>query len=133
MYAVGINGMKNSVAVFRAEAAEMAFECYAVFNSYQCYYSSIIVDCRNVWFSYDCHNCSDCFGCVNLRSKRYCIFNEQYTKEEYELKLKEMDLGSYDSLMKWQEKFGEHFYKFPRRFINGLRNVNVSGDGRRQE
>ena len=29
-------------------------------------------------------SCSDCFGCVGLRNKQYCIFNKQYTKEEYE-------------------------------------------------
>lgn len=26
----------------------------------------------------------DCFGCVGLRGAQYCIFNKQYTKEEYE-------------------------------------------------
>ncbi len=31
-----------------------------------------------------CFNCSDCFGCVGLRNKQYCVFNKQYTKEEYE-------------------------------------------------
>lgn len=34
-----------------------------------------------------CHNCiasSNCFGCSSLRHKEYCIFNKQYSKEEYE-------------------------------------------------
>jgi len=31
-----------------------------------------------------CVNCSDCFGCIGLRSKQYCILNRQYTKEQYE-------------------------------------------------
>jgi hypothetical protein len=31
-----------------------------------------------------CNNISDCFGCVGLRSNRYCIMNKQYSKEEYE-------------------------------------------------
>ena len=26
---------------------------------------------------------SDCFGCINLRRKSYCILNRQYSKEEY--------------------------------------------------
>jgi hypothetical protein len=30
------------------------------------------------------HGCSNCFGCVGLRKKTYCIFNKQYTKEEYD-------------------------------------------------
>lgn len=29
-------------------------------------------------------DCKDCFGCVCLRHKQYCIFNKQYSKEEYE-------------------------------------------------
>ena len=30
-----------------------------------------------------CNDCQDIFGCVGLRNKKYCIFNKQYTKEEY--------------------------------------------------
>ena len=35
-------------------------------------------------FTMECHNCDNCFACVGLRRKQYCIFNKQYTKEEYE-------------------------------------------------
>lgn len=31
-----------------------------------------------------CFNCEECFGCVGLRRKKYCILNMQYSKEEYE-------------------------------------------------
>jgi hypothetical protein len=31
-----------------------------------------------------CIECENCFGCVGLRKKKYCILNKQYTKEEYE-------------------------------------------------
>lgn len=31
-----------------------------------------------------CYTSSNLFGCVGLRNKQYCIFNNQYTKEEYE-------------------------------------------------
>ena len=31
-----------------------------------------------------CRGISSCFGCVGLRKKQYCIFNKQYTKEEYQ-------------------------------------------------
>jgi hypothetical protein len=30
-----------------------------------------------------CVNVSNCFGCVNLRKKEYCILNKQYSKEDY--------------------------------------------------
>jgi hypothetical protein len=32
----------------------------------------------------DCHNSSNCFACIGLRNKSYCILNKQYSKEEYE-------------------------------------------------
>lgn len=38
----------------------------------------------NIILSTECHQCNDCLGCVGLRRKQYCIFNMQYTKEEYE-------------------------------------------------
>ncbi|MEI6660301.1 MAG: hypothetical protein WCK91_02665 [bacterium] len=43
-----------------------------------------------VWQGYDifysdtCENSHHLFGCVGLKKKEYCIFNKQYTKEEYE-------------------------------------------------
>ena len=30
-----------------------------------------------------CIGSKSCFGCVGLYKKEYCIFNKQYTKEEY--------------------------------------------------
>ncbi|MEK9175621.1 MAG: hypothetical protein AAB795_03475, partial [Patescibacteria group bacterium] len=40
--------------------------------------------CQNTNYTYACKNCANLFGCVGLRSKKYCILNKQYTKEEYE-------------------------------------------------
>jgi hypothetical protein len=37
-----------------------------------------------IFYSDSCHACSNCFGCVWLRSKSYCILNKEYSKEEYE-------------------------------------------------
>jgi hypothetical protein len=37
-----------------------------------------------VFYSDNCSNSSNLFGCIGLRNKSYCIFNKQYTKEEYE-------------------------------------------------
>ncbi len=35
-------------------------------------------------YSFECFNSSNLFGCVWLVNKEYCIFNKQYTKQEYE-------------------------------------------------
>lgn len=39
--------------------------------------------CQNVEYSALMNNCSDCFGCVGLKNKKFCVFNKQYAEEEY--------------------------------------------------
>lgn len=49
------------------------------------------ITCDSCWQNNDLNycnlcfnNCHDCFGCISLNKKKYCIFNKQYSKEEYE-------------------------------------------------
>jgi hypothetical protein len=39
---------------------------------------------QDVIYTKHCHSSKSIFGCVGLKSKKYCILNKQYTKEEYE-------------------------------------------------
>src|SRR3989344_1916181 len=41
-------------------------------------------ECFNAEYSINCHGCNNIFGCIGLRNKNYCIFNKQYSKEEFE-------------------------------------------------
>jgi hypothetical protein len=47
--------------------------------------------CHNIWSGgtniFYCvlgSGIQDCFGCIGLRQKQYCVLNKQYSKEEYE-------------------------------------------------
>jgi len=69
-------------------------KCINVFYSADCYMckeSRNIDGCQNVALSAHCTNLSDCYGCINLRHKKYCIFNQQYSKEDYFSKRKELE------------------------------------------
>ena len=52
--------------------------------------SNIMLSCiirnnsLNIQYSYFMTSCRDCFACIGLRSKQYCILNRQYTREQYE-------------------------------------------------
>ncbi len=39
--------------------------------------------CKNLFYCDSCRGCSDCFGCVGLKKKQYCILNKQYSNQEY--------------------------------------------------
>jgi hypothetical protein len=45
------------------------------------YLSRLCVSC---YYCYECRSCESCFGCIGLRNQSYCIFNKQYSKEDYE-------------------------------------------------
>ena len=68
-------------------------------NNSELIYESTVVgeNSSNIFFSFECWpdsmnlqyciwniGCKDNFGCVNLKRKRYCILNKEYSKEEYE-------------------------------------------------
>jgi len=58
-------------------------------------YCSCLIDngCAHIFYSYFLDACSYCIGCVGLKSKSYCIFNKQYTKEDWYKKADEIFSG----------------------------------------
>ena len=53
------------------EQAHSTIGSYISIYTHNCTYSHLLVSCR------------DCFGCSSLKHKQYCLFNQQYTEEEY--------------------------------------------------
>ncbi|MCM2339218.1 MAG: hypothetical protein NDI62_02050 [Burkholderiales bacterium] len=85
-------------------------------------------ECIDSAFLFNCVGCSNCFGCVNLRNQKYCIFNKQYTKEEYKKEIERWNLGNYKILQKAKEEFWKFYYQIPRKFAYIKNSVNISGD-----
>lgn len=75
---------KNSIDSSLILASEFIKEGMSSFNQYKCIGS---VSCRwsnNTYYSDACYDSQNLFWCISLRNKSYCIFNKQYTKEEYD-------------------------------------------------
>jgi hypothetical protein len=53
-------------------------------NASKNYFLITCYTCQNTFYSINCHNSSNLFWCIWVRNKKYCIFNKQYTKQEYE-------------------------------------------------
>ncbi len=90
-------------------------ECELLYQSVDTYqsYNSIYLDyCARIYDSFYCQDCfdsHDLFGCVHLKQKQYCIYNTQYTKIEYEKKIKELlTLPPDVHLKKIKELEGQH-------------------------
>jgi len=82
-------------------------DCYAICNSWKIehgYIGDILWSCSHVYYSFDLHHCSYCLWCVWLKNKDFCIFNKQYSKEDW--------FGEVDKIfqiMKNEWVLGEYF------------------------
>lgn len=127
-YLVKATNMKDSFDSHEVIDDELCYEDVMVYKSYRTLYSLDCESCVDVWFSKGLRGCTNCFGCVNLRGKSYYFFNEPLSKEEYEKKLSEMNLSSYESIKNIYNAVLEYWQKFPVKYYHGIRNLNCTGD-----
>jgi hypothetical protein len=70
-------------------------------------------NCQSVEYSMYAINCKNCFGCMSIRKKEYCILNKQYTKDEYfalkEKIIADMNKNPYIDKKGRVFKYGEFF------------------------
>jgi len=59
---------------------------------------------NDIWYSDKCNSSSDLFGCIAVNKSKYCIFNKQYTKEEY-FNLKEKIIEHMKKTGEWGQFF----------------------------
>ena len=105
--------------------------CYEIDNCYNCYNLKWSSDCRGSSDSYflkNCIGCKNCFGCINLHQKDYCIYNEQKSKEEYENFIKNIDFSSCSKIEKMLEETSSFFLNHPYKYGHILNSEGCKGD-----
>ncbi|HLP86449.1 MAG TPA: hypothetical protein VK153_01065 [Candidatus Paceibacterota bacterium] len=128
MYSQGAASLKNSMDTYTVFKSEFCYEDIISGTLYNTHFSYDCDDSLNSFFLKTCVNCNDCICCVNLHNKKYCIFNQQYTKEDYLIKKKEFDFGSYKILSDIKKKYKEFILKFPHKYAALVKTVDSTGD-----
>ena len=128
LYGSVVDICKDSVDNLILSDSELCYETVDCQKCYQVMYSVDCEDCHDVYLSKNCVGCSDCVGCVNLRMKKYCIWNVQYSKEEYKKKFEELKLHSHDELQALKGKAWDFWKQSPQRYMHERHNASVSGD-----
>ena len=100
--AIGSSFNEDTLYSYRASHCKSICDCYDPYECELCYEVSFSKQLYNCHYCMQCHNssglthcsycigCQDCFGCVNLRNKKYHIFNEAYDQETYTTKMIEL-------------------------------------------
>ena len=105
--------------------------CYELIDCDDCYnsrYCRNSHNCRDSAFLFECRGCMNCAFCMGLVNKEYHIFNKQYSKDEYEAKLKEYRLDTFSGVEKAKEEFAKFKLEFPHRFAHIVNCENVTGE-----
>lgn len=110
--------------------SELCYECVDVRRSYNMSFCQDCSDCRDCFLCFDAIGASDCFGCVGVRRKQYGIFNEFFSKDEYEERVQALRA-------QWHTPQGEAALRrsfealkqqVPHVYIHQLQAENCSGD-----
>ncbi len=111
-----INGL-DCVSLLGCEIAYLSSlaqdKCYDVRFVYN------LVQCKYMEYCAQCFQCQNCFGCCGLVGKKYCIFNKQYTPEEYERKKTECVAA--------MKRTGEYGRFFPGHFAANPYEESIAG------
>lgn len=128
LYSDGVSSVKDSMDLHVVHRTEFSYDDVVCTDSYQLFYSEIAISCVNSYFIYDCRGCTDCFMSSNLRNKSYVMYGEQLSKEEYNRRFKEMNLGSYEFIKEKRKEFESMKLKCIHRFSNIINSYDVSGN-----
>lgn len=108
--------------------SELCYDCIDCESCYGLRYSRSCISCRESAFLFECRNCENCFGCVGLMNKKYHIFNQPYSPEDYKKKLDEFGLNSWSNVQKLKAEFEQFRLKFPHRYARIVNSENCTGD-----
>jgi hypothetical protein len=128
LYSNRIYMCKDSADCYTGTRNERCYQCVQCENSYNLKYSQYCDTCTESDFLFDCRNCQNCSFSTNLRNKQYYLFNQPYSKENYFLKLKQIDLGSNTVLQQYTDKFNNLRNSALRKYAQLIKTVQSTGD-----
>jgi len=65
------------------DGVEYCYETCSTVGSKDCLFTFLSWHNSELLYCIECQESHNCFGCVGLRRKQYCIFNQQYDKDSY--------------------------------------------------
>lgn len=111
-----VEDISYSMCIYRAKNAmdhsywgdgtEKTYECQACgYGGYNLRFCNLCwSNCSDLTYCDQMFSSKNCFGCIGLRQAEYCVFNKQYSKEEYEKLVQKITTH-----MKETKEFGEFF------------------------
>lgn len=127
-YSLGMIGSNNTLDCYKSTNLERSYFNTLCDTGFKVSFSYMADHSTDSAFLDHVRGMNDCFGCVNMRNKSHCIYNEQFSAEEYKKRLSVIDLGSYSVLEQQKKEFSDFSKTFPKRFANNVKVQDCTGD-----
>ncbi len=104
-YCLGGVKHRDCYDVLGGHNTELSYETlsYLGNDAYNIKFSGKVDGSRDSEYCDLCRSCTNCFACIGLNNKKFCIFNKQYTEDDYwqtvdEIKTSMLENGEYGEL-----------------------------------
>ncbi|QQR54687.1 hypothetical protein IPG41_05880 [Candidatus Peregrinibacteria bacterium] len=126
-YCTYLHRSRNLLDCFFIFDSELCYECIDCYSCYRLTYSQNCQSCSDSTLMYNCRSCKNCFGCVSLVNKEYCLFNEQLSKEDYEQRVQEIRENP-ERFLEAKNSFEALKMECPQKYYAGVQNESFTGD-----
>ena len=82
-YCGGTENTRESMDIFGGTDIAYIYESNGMNFSNRVSFSIQCRYCLDAEYLVECKNCEFCFGCFGLKNKKFCVFNKQYSEQEY--------------------------------------------------
>lgn len=120
--------VKDCVDCFDIRNCEYCYYCFDTASSNSCSYLEHCKDMSESNFCFDCRGCQNMFLCTGMSNKQFCIENKQYSKEEYENRIKDFNLSSRSSVNELKKRFKTIKENAIHKENNNIKSENCTGD-----
>ena len=128
MYISHSNNLRDCYDCDYVQHSELCYECTDGQHLYACIGCEHCINCHELYFCIDCIGSSNCIGCWGLRNQKYCIFNKQYTKEEFQEKLALLKLSNWSSFIQARSKIQSTIDKGNQRTDFNINTIDCTGN-----
>lgn len=120
--------VKDCVDCFDIRNCESCYGCFDCNNCNNSKYLEHCKGCSESYFAYDCSGCSNVMLSTGLRNKQYVYENEQLSKEEYEQRVKNVNLSKRSAISELKTKFATLKENAIHRENSNISSENCTGD-----
>lgn len=128
LYSYWLQKCVDCVDTCYSSDSQLTYESDNLVKCYNLQYCRNCESCLDSYFLANCKSCKNCYGCINLVSHQFCIFNKQKTEKEYFDYIKNIDFKDTAQMQSQKKKFEDFMLSQPKKYGEIYNSENSTGN-----